>query len=386
MVNRQVFLILSSSPSPGSILSVIMQTILRTFCCVIACALTVTGQETFYKLDDYDQVEKIDSHFHIRTVEPTFVKLAAQDQFKFLNVVVHTTNPIELKQKHQASFAQKEAHPGHVEVASAFPLEGWDDVDWIEKTIQYLEATFRNGAVAVKVWKDIGMEFRDKDGKLVMIDDPQFDPVFDYLEQKGIRLMGHLGEPKNCWLPLDDMTVKNDRNYFRRNPKYHMYLHPEMPSYEDQINARNRMLDKHPKLLFIGAHFGSLEWSVDELGKFLDKYPKAVVDTAARMGQIQYQSNLDLQRVRNFFIKYQDRIVYGTDGGVTAPGQAKAAYYQMQQRWISDWAYLCTDEEQSVAVLDLPVKGLKLTRTVIDKIYRKNIKRVFPNSWQASTK
>jgi hypothetical protein len=58
----------------------------------------------------------------------------------------------------------------------------------------------------------------------------------------------------------------------------------------------------------------------------------------------------------------------------------------MQQRWISDWAYLCTDEEQSVAVLDLPVKGLKLTRTVIDKIYRKNIKRVFTNSWQASTK
>lgn len=360
-----------------------MRTLLTTFWTVLVCATAMNAQEAYYSVEDYDQMEKIDSHFHIRTVEPKFVELAAQDRFKFLNVVVHTADSTELKQKHQASFAQKSAHPGRVEVASAFPLEGWDDVDWIEKTIQYLEATFRNGAVAVKVWKDIGMEFRDKDGKLVMIDDPQFDPVFDYLEQKGIRLMGHLGEPKNCWLPLDEMTVKNDRNYFQRNPKYHMYLHPEMPSYEDQINARNRMLDKHPNLLFIGAHFGSLEWSVEELGKFLDKYPNAVVDTAARMGQIQYQSNQDLQRVRDFFVKYQDRIVYGTDGGVTAPGQAKAAYYQMQQRWISDWTYLCTDEEQTVPVLDMPVKGLKLPCTVIDKIYRRNIQRVFPDSWKA---
>ena len=362
-----------------------MKTTLTSIWMVLVGVWAVSGQETFYSLEDYDQVEKIDSHFHIRTVDPTFVELAAQDHFKFLNVVVHTTNSTELKQKHQASFAQKEAYPGRVEVASAFPLEGWDEPDWIEKTIQYLDATFEKGAIAVKVWKDICMEFRDKDGKLVRIDDPQFDPVFDHLEKKGIRLMGHLGEPKNCWLPLEEMTVKNDRNYFRRNPKYHMFLHPEMPSYEDQINARNRMLDKHPNLSFIGAHFGSLEWSVDELGKFLDKYPKAVVDTAARMGQIQYQSNQDLQHVRDFFIKYQDRIVYGTDGGVTAPGQAKAAYYQMQQRWISDWKYLCTDEEQSVPVLDLPVKGLRLPRMVIDKIYRKNIQRVFPGSWKVST-
>ena len=142
-----------------------MRTLLTTFWTVFVGALSVTGQETYYALDDYDKVEKIDSHFHIRTVDPTFVKLASQDRFKFLNVVVHTTNPTELKQKHQASFAQKEAHPGRVEVASAFPLEGWNEPGWIEKTIQYLDATFDQGAVAVKVWKDIGMEFRDKDGK-----------------------------------------------------------------------------------------------------------------------------------------------------------------------------------------------------------------------------
>lgn len=335
-------------------------------------------------MEDYHQVEKIDSHFHIRTIEPEFVKLAKQDRFKFLNVVVHVSNPVELRQKHQASFSQKKHHPARVEVASAFPMTGWDDSYWVEKTIRYLDETFEKGAVAVKVWKNIGMEFRDKAGDLVMIDHSKFTPIFDHLQDKGIRLMGHLGEPQNCWLPLDQMTVKNDRNYFKRNPKYHMFLHPEMPSYEEQIAARNRMLDKHPNLVFIGAHFGSLEWSVDAIADFLDRYPNAVVDTAARLGQIQHQSNQDKNRVRQFFIKYQNRIVYGTDGGVIAPGQAKAAHYQMQRRWMSDWRYFCTDEEQSVPELDLPVGGLKLPKETILKIYRENMLRIFPNQWQTN--
>lgn len=340
------------------------------------------GQDAYYSMEDYDRIDKIDSHFHIRTVDSEFVTLAKQDRFKFLNVVVHVNDPVELQQKHQASFAQREAHPGFVEVASAFPMEGWDKPDWVKSTIDYLNETFENGAIAVKVWKNIGMEFRDSNGQLVMIDDPQFDPIFKHLQQKGIRLMGHLGEPRNCWLPLDEMTVNNDRNYFKRNPKYHMFQHPEMPSYVDQISARNRMLDKHPGLIFIGAHFGSMEWSVDAIGNFLDRYPNAVVDTAARMGQIQYQSNKDKKRVRQFFVQYQNRIVYGTDGGVVAPGQAKAAYYQMQRRWMSDWQYLCTDEEQNVPELDLPVEGLKLPQEVILKIYQKNMHRIFPHQWQ----
>ena len=69
-----------------------------------------------------------------------------------------------------------------------------------------------------------------------------------------------------------------------------MYLHPEMPSYEEQLAARDRMLGKHPNLPFLGAHFGSLEWSVDALARFLEELPSAVVDTAARMGQLEYQS------------------------------------------------------------------------------------------------
>ena len=67
------------------------------------------------------------------------------------------------------------------------------------------------------------MVFRDHENQLVMIDHPQFDPVFDFMEREGMRLMGHLGEPRNCW-PLEEMTVKNEGS-----SQYHMYLHPAGP-------------------------------------------------------------------------------------------------------------------------------------------------------------
>ncbi|MGA1015554.1 MAG: amidohydrolase family protein [Limisphaerales bacterium] len=346
-----------------------------------AAFLEAEQASDYYSVDNYPDVEKIDAHFHIRTVDTEFVARAAEDGFRFLNVVVHTADETELRKRHQAAWAQQQAHPDRVEVVVAFPLKGWDEPDWVERTLTFLRQAKSQGAIGVKIWKDVGMGFRDGMGDLVKVDNHQFDPVLNFMEQEGLRLMAHLGEPKNCWLPLDQMTVKNDRRYFGAHPEYHMYKHPDMPSYEDQLAARNRMLDKHPNLPFLGAHFGSLEWSVELLADFLDRYPAARVDTAARMGQIQYQSQNDPSKVRSFFIRYQDRILYGTDGGVQAPGQAKAASLQMQRRWLSDWTYFCTDQEQSVPELDLPVRGLKLPRAVVDKIYHGNARQLFPRAW-----
>ena len=183
----------------------------------------------------------------------------------------------------------------------------------LRRQLPALKDSFSKGAIAVKVWKNIGMELKDNDNNFVMIDHPKFEPVFDFLVKNNIPLIGHLGEPKNCWLPVEKMTVQGDVNYFSTHPKYHMYLHPEYPSYEDQVNARDRMLEKHPGLQFIGAHLGSLEWSVDELAKRLDKFPDMAVDTASRISHLQYQAKTNWQKIHDFCIKYQDRIIYGTD-------------------------------------------------------------------------
>jgi hypothetical protein len=338
-------------------------------------------QTNSFSMEDFAKVAKIDAHAHIQTRDPGFVRLAKDDGFRFINIAVHSNSRIEMEFRHRTAFLQHTENPERVAVAASFPMAGWDDADWVERIIAYLDGAIAKGAVAVKVWKNIGMDLRDKDDRLVMIDDPKFDPIFRHIADKGIRLIGHLGEPKNCWLPLEEMTVKNDQNYFRNHPEYHMFLRPEMPTYEQQMAARDNMLARNPKLPFIGAHFGSIEWSIDELGKFLDRFPQASVDTAARMGQLQYQSNQDRDKVIAFLTKYQDRILYGTDFSIAPDAIASDAHQRARERWLMDWRYFNTADEFAVPELDDKVRGLALPKAIVEKIYRLNSEKLFPNAW-----
>ena len=228
------------------------------------------------------------------------------------------------------------------------------------------------GASGIKIWKNIGMVLKDRDSSFVMIDDPAFAPVFEYLEKNKIPVMGHLGEPRDCWLPENEMIDPGAVTYFKAHPQYYMYLHPEAPSYEAQINARDTILKRYPGIDFIGAHLASLEWSFDELAERLERFPELKVDIAARMGPILYHSKIDRNKVRNFMIKYQDRILYGTDFEVhDEPGlDADTVKARLFKGWLDQWIYFATDST-------LEAKGLKLPAEVIDKIYFKNAKKYF---------
>jgi len=331
-------------------------------------------ESRFYTIDDFDKVEKIDAHFHIYTSENVSVEQAQKDNFKLFSINTYSGGCERVAESHQWKKAIKQAFPADFEFSATFCLDGWDDPAWVENTITWIDQCVSDGAKSVKVWKNIGMEFRNKDSVLIMIDDPQFDPVFKHLAEKGIPLVAHLGEPKNCWLPFEEMTTKNDSNYFSNNPQYHMYLHPEFPSYEEQMAARDRMLDKNPELVFIGCHLASLEWSVEELSKFLDRYPNAAVDMAARMGQLFYQTRENHEQVRNFFIKYQDRLLYGTD--IIDYGKNKETFQDnMHQTWLRDWEYLVSDNIMTSSLIDGEFRGLKLPKEVVDKIYAQNTKK-----------
>ena len=115
-------------------------------------------------------------------------------------------------------------------------------------TLDDLKQSFKSGAVAVNVWKNIGMTLRDQNNAFILIDNDLFDPIFDYLEKKGMPLLGHIGEPLNCWLSAEDMTINGDREYFKNHPEYHMYLHPEYPSCKEIINSRDNLLYNHTDL------------------------------------------------------------------------------------------------------------------------------------------
>lgn len=333
----------------------------------------------FYTAEDFVKVPKIDAHFHYNTNDPRYLEFADSINFRFVSPNVDAGTSIDLQ--FEIASAIKNKYPGSFAFLGTFPVDNFNDPDFAQQVISRIERDMEAGASGVKIWKNIGMDLKSIEGEYVMIDDPAFDPVFKYLQDQGIPLLGHLGEPLNCWLPLDEMTLGNDRRYFTNNPQYHMYLHPEAPSYEDQINARDRILDRYPELIFSGAHLASLEWNVDELAKRFDDYPNLSVDFSARIGHLQYQSLRDHEKVRNFLIKYQDRIMYGSDVGVSErntnyTGTSASLY----NRWLDHWIYLATDSTIFVGDLDnSPVKGLRLPSDVIDKIYFNNAEHMFFN-------
>lgn len=339
---------------------------------------TKSQNSDYYSIEDYATVEKYDAHVHINSSNPAFLDFARQNKFSLLslNVAAPEYVPIEEQQNFTKSHLKKYADM--LSYATSFHIENIDDPEWQKNTIEYLRQSFENGAVAVKVWKNIGMEYKDADGKFVMIDDPRLDPIWRFIETNNKTLVGHLGEPKNCWLPLDKMTVKNDKEYFASHPEYHMFLHPEFPSYQNQIDARDHMLAKHPDLRFDGAHLGSLEWSLDELAKTLDKYPNMVVDMAERISHIQFQTIHNHQMVYDFFIKYQDRILYSTDLLFDDSDPAEEMLNHAATIWKSHWTFFTSDQMMEAPELETQFQALHLPKTVIDKIYHTNAQKWFP--------
>ena len=370
---------------------------IHRICCALFISISLTAAmgaasaadsaPLSYTAADFTRVRKFDAHVHANTDDHRFLDIAAKDGFEILSINVDYPDFPTLEKQAQVAHALQAADPQRFHYLTTFSMKGFAGPAWTADSIRYIDAEIARGALGVKVWKNIGMVERDTRNHLIMLDDPRFDGIMGHLEARRIPLVAHQAEPKNCWLPLEQMTTENDRSYFRDHPEYYMYLHPERPSYETLIAARDRFVARHPRLSFVGAHLASLEWSVDELAKFFDRYPNTTADLAARMTQVQYQSQADPEKVRQFFIKYQDRLLYGTDltedppdphaRAQNPPSDGAPFEVEADQFWRSDWLYLATSEVQHIDAIKADVKGLALPRSVIDKIYYANAHRVF---------
>ncbi|MEO6730180.1 MAG: amidohydrolase family protein [Ferruginibacter sp.] len=345
-----------------------------------SCDTKSSSSEKYYSLSDFPIVKKIDAHVHIQTERPDIVEQAQEDNFTLISINTEVPDYPPISQQQDYILKQRKKFPNDIYYLTTFEIESRNEVGWIDRQMNYLKNSFNKGAIGIKVWKNIGMTIRDKDSNFIMIDNPMFDPIFNYLEENNIPVCGHIGEPKNCWLPIEKMTTNNDKRYFTRYPEYHMYLHPEYPSYEKLIQSRDHLLEKHPKLKFVGAHLGSLEWSVDEIAKRLDKFPNMSVDITERLGQLQYQSMQNWQKVHDFFMRYQNRILYGTDidpQELQTPAQVKEMVHDI---WVWHWKYFTSDSTLEHPFVAGKFKGLKLPTTVVDKIYHENAVKWYLNN------
>lgn len=327
--------------------------------------------EKYYTEADFNKTKKIDAHIHIRSSSNAVSDQAKSDFFLLINVNVASSDSALHEQEKYTDY-QVAAHPEQIYFLEAFSMKNWDSPDWTGITIRHLKESFAKGALGIKVWKNIGMVEKDQYGKFIMIDDPRFDSVIQYVTDQHKTLLGHIGEPLDCWLPIEKMTVNNDREYYKNMPVYYMYLHPDFPTYQQLIDARDHMLARHPDLRFVGAHLGSLEYDVDSLSKRLDRFHNMAVDVAERVCHLEYQSKINREKIRNFMIKYQDRIIYGSDLGMRPNNNPDQARARLHKRWLEEWLYFTTDRMMMSEEVNGEFRGLKLPKEVVDKIYFQN--------------
>jgi len=325
--------------------------------------------------DLYQKMTKIDAHVHIRTNQQEIMDYAEAEGFKLLTISTRASSQSYIDEQMHYARAMKERYPERISYITTFSMENFEDPGWADDVIMKLSKDFEEGAIGVKVWKDIGMTFRDSLDRFIFIDDPRFDPIFDFITDHKKTVVAHIGEPKNCWLPIDSMTVNNNKNYYRQHPEYHMYLHPDYPSYDRLIASRDNLLARNPDLTLVGAHLGSLEWSVDELAKRLAKYPNFAVDMSARVGDFQFQER---EKVKDFVIKYQDRLLYGTDFGISEEDDFEKRKASLERKWKGDWNYFATDEMMESPNVDGSFRGLALDKKVLRKIYETNARKWYP--------
>jgi predicted TIM-barrel fold metal-dependent hydrolase len=341
------------------------------------------GEEYYGGAEDFAAIPKVDAHYHYDTFNEPCLQYAASVNMHLLTINVDAGEDLDKQLAIGETFKKK--YPDRFDFLGAFSVAGFGSATFADDVIARVKRCMDAGARGVKIWKNIGMELLDADGKYVMADHPAFDPVYAYLEKESIPMVAHLGEPRNCWLPYERITMGGDLNYYTQHPEYHMYQHPEAPTYEAQMAARDHILEKFPRLMFVGAHIGSMEWSLDEVARRFERYPNFHIDLSARFGHVQLHTMRDYKKVRDFFIRYRDRILYGSDTTLDDRNtqNAEERCRAMYGFWLRHWMFLTTEERLKPAdefiIPDPPdkIRGLKLPKKVVDKIYLENFKRIF---------
>jgi predicted TIM-barrel fold metal-dependent hydrolase len=319
-------------------------------------------------------IPRIDAHVHVAPAPDSFFEMLGRLDMRLVNVtVVDPHAPGFDKTEPQTGLAIEASRRsrGRINWISTFDPVGFEEPGFAEKAGAELLQTFGRGAVGVKIYKSIGMDLKTRDGRYVMPDDPVFAPVLELIERQNKTLMAHLAEPRSSWRPLD--PADPHYSYYKNNPDWHMYLHPERPSWESIIAARDRMLEAHPKLRVIGCHLGSMEHDVDEIAKRLARYPNFAVDMAARMIDLMLQPR---EKVRDFLIRYQDRVLYGTDLMELEWAKPQEVLKRWEETYDRDWKYFATAE--NIQLGNRTVLGLALPEPVLRNIFHDNALRWLP--------
>lgn len=255
-----------------------------------------------------------------------------------------------------------EATPNRLVIFTNISFQGIGTSGWIQTTIKQLEDDVRAGAKGLKIFKSLGFSVKDDKGTLVPVDDPRLDPIWQKCAQLGIPVLIHTADPKQFW---DKPDSDNERWLELLTQPGRNRSAADGFSWEQLIEQQHNLVKKNLKTTFIIAHFGWYANDLDYLGKLLDTYSNMNVEFGAIIAELGRQP----RRAKQFFDKYQDRILFGKDSWVPSEYttyfrvlETEDEYFPYHKKYHAYWK----------------MYGLGLSDEVLKKVYYKNALRIIP--------
>src|SRR5277367_3098989 len=257
-------------------------------------------------------------------------------------------------------------YPGRFIVFTQIDYSKIDDPNFSQEAVANLDDAVKRGARGLKCLKDLGLGVRDESGKLVTVDDPRLDPIWEEAGRLHIPVSIHTSDPEAFFHPTNGENERYEE--LTEHPDWSFYspTGSEFPSKETLLAARDRMFARHPHTQFVALHMANWPENLDNVSALLDRLPNVMVEFGAREAELGRQP----RRAREFFLKYQDRIMFGTDNGMDE------AMYRNHFRWLETgdeyfdpWGYPGQGRWE--------IYGMELPDAVLEKIYHKNAERMF---------
>ncbi len=304
----------------------------------------------------------IDIHNHLRDLDKTEHYLKEMDEagvWICIGLDGHSKDDFYKKHLEVSHGVSKERF--HIYFSPDFSKI--DEPNFGEKEAQKLEEAVKMGIRGLKIFKSLGLGFKDKTGEYVRVDDPRIDPIWAKCGELGIPVMIHVSDPKAFHTPIDRYNERYDE--LGDNPEWSVFGE-EFYSKEEILQQRNNVIARHPNTIFIGAHMGNLPEELGQVSMWLEQYPNFYVDINARISELGRQP----YTARKFLIKYQDRVLFGTDTPPNA--ESYRVYYRFLETDDEYFDPTPAHKQQGRWM----IYGVYLPDEVLEKIYNKNALKI----------
>ncbi|MEL4455730.1 amidohydrolase family protein [Lutimonas vermicola] len=256
----------------------------------------------------------------------------------------------------------KDHYPNRFVVFANIDFEGVGTQGWTEKAVLQLETDIKNGARGLKIYKSLGMRYKDSDGKRVTIDDSRLDPIWAKCGELGVPVLIHAADPKSFW---DEYDADNERWLeLKTHPRRKRSATDPAP-WQQIISEQHHMFRKHPGTTFINAHMGWYANNLGKLSELMEELPNMNVEIGAIIAELGRQPRF----AKKFFEKYQDRILFGKDSWKPEEFptyfrvlETADEYFPYHKKYHAFWN----------------MYGLDLSDEVLKKVYYKNALRIVP--------